>query len=257
MRSSPSFLDVDGARLAYHRTGEGPALLVTHGFSASSHMFEHMTRAFAATHTVITWDVRGHGATDAGADPAAYTTDLAVADMAAILDACKVEQAVVAGHSMGGFLSLRFHLAHRERVHGLVLIGTGPGYRNDEARGGWNDMCNAMAGALDKRGFDGFEGGDEFDADVHVHGPERLALAARGILTQHDAQVIDSLPSIETPTLVVIGERDAQFMTGSRYMADRIPSASLAVIPEAGHAPMLTHPEPFERAVADFLARDS
>lgn len=252
--SATTFLDTDdGARIAYHRRGDGPALLATHGFAASSHMYEHMASQLAPTNTVITWDVRGHGATDAGTRPEGYTADLAVADMAAILDDCGFDQAVVAGHSMGGFLSLRFYLAHPDRVRALVLIGSGPGFRKDDARAGWNDMCASMARGLDKRGLDGYRGGDEYSAGAHIHGAAKLALAARGILTQHDAQVIDALASIEVPTLVVVGERDEQFMAGSQYTADRLPGASLAMIPDAGHAPMISHPEPFERALGEFL----
>ena len=68
--------------------------------------------------------------------------------MVAILDAVGVERAVIGGHSLGGYLSLRFHLLQRHRVAGLVLIDTGPGYRQDAARDGWNTDGRELRGQL-------------------------------------------------------------------------------------------------------------
>ena len=77
-----------------------------------------------------------------------------------------------------------------------------------------------------------------------------LIRAARGILTQFDGQVIESLPGIAVPTLVIVGEDDTPFLDGSRYMAAKIPGAELAVIPDAGHAPNISNPAEFERLSA-------
>src|SRR5436190_12618547 len=106
----------DGVRIHHDVSGAGPAVLLSHGFGASSHMFAGNVGPLAVDHTVITWDLRGHGATDSPTDPAAYSVATAVDDMAAILDAVGVERATVGGHSLGGYLSLAFHLAHRDRV---------------------------------------------------------------------------------------------------------------------------------------------
>ena len=251
-------VDVSGVSIAY--TSVGPAarppattMLMTHGYAASSHMFAANARALADRHQVITWDVRGHGRSDAPPDLAAYDADLAVGDMLALLDHLGVERAVLAGHSLGGFLSLRFHHAHPERVRGLVLIDTGPGYRNSEAREGWNRMAIGFATALEQRGFAGHAGGAEFDSSVHVSGPGGLALAARGILTQHDAAVIESLPHIAVPTLVIVGANDEPFLSGSRYMDSKIANSRLVVIDDAGHAPNVSHPAEFDAAVGGFL----
>lgn len=253
-------MDVAGVHIAY--TGRGPSasrasttVLMTHGYAASSHMFAANADVIAQRHRVITWDLRGHGASDAPHDPTAYTADLAVADMLAILDDAGVARVVLAGHSLGGFLSLRFQLAHPDRVQGLVLIDTGPGYRKAEARDGWNRMAVGFATALESRGFAGHQGGTEFDPSVHQHGPRGLALAARGILTQHDASVIESLPDIDVPTLVIVGADDAPFIGGSQYMAAKIPAAELVVIAGAGHAPNVSHAAEFDSVVMAFLDR--
>ena len=249
-----SSLDRAGVRIHYEVRGSGPALLLTHGFSASSAMWASAAEQLARTHTVVTWDIRGHGASDYPADPALYSVPLSVGDMAALLDAVGAKKAVVAGHSLGGFLSLEFHLAHPERVAALVLIDTGPGYRSDAPRAVWNERIERMAAAFERKGLAALGDGAEVRAATH-RDATGLAPAARGILAQKDGRVVESLPKIGVPTLVLVGEHDEAFLAGSRYMAEKIPGAELAVIPGAGHSPNLSKPEEFHRALEAFLAR--
>ncbi|MFT3853606.1 MAG: alpha/beta fold hydrolase [Ilumatobacteraceae bacterium] len=75
------------------------------------------------------------------------------------------------------------------------------------------------------------------------------------MLTQFDGQVIESLPGIAVPTLVIVGDDDTPFLDGSRYMAAKIPGAELVVIPDAGHAPNISNPAAFEQAITGFLAK--
>lgn len=251
-----SDLDRAGVRLHYEVRGRGPALLLTHGFSASCAMWAASAERLARTHTVVTWDIRGHGASDSPADPSLYTVPLTVGDMAALLDAVGAQRAVVAGHSLGGFLSLEFHLAHPERVGALALIDTGPGYRSDAPRAAWNDRIEKMAAAFERKGLAALGAGDEVRAATHLDTTGLgLARAARGILAQKDGRVVESLPKIAVPTLVLVGEKDDAFLAGSRYMAEKIPGAELAVIPGAGHSPNLSKPEEFHRALEQFLSR--
>jgi pimeloyl-ACP methyl ester carboxylesterase len=245
-------LERPGIHLHYEVAGAGPAVLVTHGFGASSAMWARTVPALAATHTVVTYDQRGHGASDYPRDPDAYSIRHALGDIAGLLDAVGAERAVLMGHSLGGYLSLAFHVAHPERVAGLVLVGTGPGFRSDDARSHWNDMAERYAKDLDKHGLAGLPTSEELDPGVH-RDAVGLAMSARGVLTQHDASVIDSLPAIAVPTLVVVGSVDAPFLDGSRYMAAKIPHAELVVIDGAGHAPNITHPTAFASAVLGFL----
>ena len=233
-----SFLDRDGVRIHYDVVGRGPALLLTHGFTGSSADFEKCRDALARENTVITWDLRGHGRSDCPAEPASYSVPLCVADMAALLDVAGAARAVLAGHSLGGFLSLEFQLANRARVAGLILIDTGPGYRKDEPRAGWNKRAEGFAREFEAKGGERALG---------------LARAARGILAQHDARVLESLPAIAVPTLVVVGEHDTPFLAGSRYMAEKIPGAKLEVIANAGHSPAAEQPEVFSRVTSEFL----
>ncbi len=250
-------IDRNGVRLFYEVHGtEHPraTILLSHGYSASSQMWAPNLGALGADYRVITWDLRGHGRSDSPPQLDQYSERLSVEDMAAILDAVAVERAVVGGLSLGGYLSLAFALAHPDRVAALMLFDTGPGYRRDEGRAAWNRTAIARAEAFEAEGLAALGSGAEVRRSVH-RDPRGLALAARGILTQHDARVIDSLPAIAVPTLVLVGAEDRPFLAAADYMAERIPGATKVVLAGAGHASNLDQPEAFNRSVLGFLDR--
>jgi len=246
-------LERPAGNIRYHVTGsEGPALLLSHGYGATSAMFAGNVPAFAATHRVVTWDLRGHGSSDYPTDPASYSSANALADMAALLAELGLERAVLGGHSLGGYLSLQFALKFPDQVSGLVLIDTGPGFRNDAARDGWNGQAHRTAARLTERGLGGLGGSAELHDGEHrdVTG---LINAAKYTLTQQDAHVIDGLPQIAVPTLVIVGADDAPFLGAADYMTAKIPAARKVVIRAAGHAPNISQPEIFNAEVSGFL----
>ena len=245
-------IERNGVRIYYEDHGHGPALLLSHGYSATSRMWRGQVEALADDYRVVSWDIRGHGQSDSPADVAAYAETEAVADMAALLDHCEIERAVVGGLSLGGYLSLAFHLAYPERVLALMLFDTGPGYKNDTAREGWNDSAESRARALEKKGLDALGDGAEVRISQH-RSATGLALAARGTLKQFDARVIESLPGIEVPSLVLVGAEDRPFHAATKYMAGKIPRSTHVMIDDAGHASNIDQPEAFNAAVCTFL----
>jgi len=236
--------------ISYQVHGEGPAVLLSHGFGATSAMFEPNLAALAG-HQAITWDLRGHGASQSPAEPACYSAVSAQADMEALLNEHNIISAVLGGHSLGGYLSLSFTLAFPDLVRALVLIGTGPGFRKDEAREAWNQRSLKTADRLAEQGFAALGQGSELGAHADVQG---LVLAAKYTLTQHDAHVMDGLAHIAVPTLVVVGENDTHFLGAADYMAAKIPAARKVVIADAGHAPNIDQPEQFNAELRTFLA---
>ena len=251
-------LDRDGVTIHYEIHGRGtdhPPLLLTHGYSASSAMWAPNINSLDADRQVIIWDLRGHGYSDSPADPSQYSQDASVDDMAAILDECDVTRAVIGGHSLGGYLSLAFWLAHPARVAALLLIDTGPGFKQDAGRAQWNDLAETFATGFETRGLDALSAGPE--VNTGPHDPQGLAHAARGILTQTDATVISSLADIDVPTLVLVGEKDRPFLTAADYVAGKIPHSTKVIIAEAGHAPNLDQPAEFDAAVTVFLAQSA
>jgi len=246
------YIDRDGVRIHYEVSGDGPAVLLSHGYGASARMWAGQVEALTPSWKVITWDMRGHGGSDSPEDPSCYSADLTVADMAAILDACEVEQAVIGGLSLGGYMSLAFQLAHPGRTRALMLFDTGPGYRNDEARAEWNAHAEQRAQQLEAHGLEALADGAETASAGHTCA-RGLALAARGMLAQRDAAVIENLVNIQVPTLVLVGEHDEPFLGATDYMVRKIPYATRVVIRDAGHAANLDQPEAFNASIRAFL----
>jgi pimeloyl-ACP methyl ester carboxylesterase len=243
----------DGVRIAYtvhHPGGAGTPLVLSHGFAATSGMWDPNIPALAADRPVVAWDLRGHGQSDAPADPAAYSQEASIGDIDALLDVLGSRRAVLAGMSLGGYLTLAYRLAHPDRVAGLVLVDTGPGFRNPEARERWNRMAEGFARAIER---DGALSGSREVAQAHHRDPRGLVHTARRTLVQRDDRVLSSLGSVAVPTLVVVGADDHDFLAGSEYMASRIPGARKVVLPDAGHAANLDQPALFDAAVTEFL----
>jgi pimeloyl-ACP methyl ester carboxylesterase len=246
-------IDRDGVPIHYESHGSGLPILLSHGYGATCRMWDGQIAALADRWQVILWDMRGHGQSGDPADPSLYSQDLTAGDMAAVLDACGVAQAIIGGLSLGGVMSLAFHLTHPKRVRALMLFDTGPGFRNPEARSKWNERAAERARVLEVRGLGALGGGAEARLGKH-RSARGLAGAARGMLAQYDGRLIDSLPHIAVPTLVLVGGDDHNFLGATDYMAGKIPGAQKVVIPNAGHAANLDQPEAFNRAVVEFLS---
>ena len=246
-------LDRDGVKIHYDVAGSGPALILTHGYSSTGEMWAGQIAPLSKHFTVITWDMRGHGRSDYPADPAQYSEEATVADMAALLDAVGEKDAIVGGLSLGGYMSLAFHRAHPERTRALLIVDTGPGYRNDEARAGWN--ANAIKRA-ERYETEGLPNLSRASAEVRLarhRDASGLAHAARGMLTQRDARVIESLPGVQVPAVVIVGADDTPFLAASDYMAAKIPGARKVVIENAGHSANIDQPATFNAALMSFL----
>jgi pimeloyl-ACP methyl ester carboxylesterase len=187
-------------------------------------VWEAQVEELAARHTVVTWDLRGHGGS--APYPGPYTREAALADLAAVVESAGVP-ALLAGHSVGGYLSLAHVIAHPGTVAGLAVLSAGPGFRNPERRAAYN---RSVATVAERNGF---------PADVAA------------VAVQHDSLVIDGLGDIACPTAVIVGADDLPvYVAGSRYLAANIPDAWLVEVPGAGHDVHRERPE----AVAAVLA---
>ena len=156
---------VNGARIGYDDTGgDGPPVLLAHGFLMDRSMFAPQVAALAPDHRVITWDERGFGETPA-AESFSYWDS--ADDALALLSHLGVDRAFFVGMSQGGFLSLRAALREPERVLGLGLIDTQAG-REDEnvqpvydamtddwvTNGPSDELASAVASVIMSPGYD-------------------------------------------------------------------------------------------------------
>jgi len=218
-------------------------------------MWRGQIAALSKHHKLVLWDMRGHGQSGYPEDTAAYSEALTVADMAALLDAVGAETAIVGGLSLGGYMSLAFYRAHPSRVRALLIIDTGPGFKKDEGREAWNKRAHDTGDRFEREGLEVLKSASRERSSVTHRDATGLARAARGMLTQRDARVIESLPDIKVPSLIVVGADDTPFLAASDYMAAKIPGAQKVVIPAAGHAANIDQPKAFNEAVTSFLGR--
>jgi pimeloyl-ACP methyl ester carboxylesterase len=246
-------IDRNGVAIHYEVHGDGAPLLLTHGYSSTSAMWHGQIDALARNHKLVLWDMRGHGQSDYPDDPELYSETLTVDDMAAILDAVGARRAIIGGLSLGGYMSLAFYRAYPERVRALLIIDTGPGFKKDDAREAWNARADATADKFEREGLEVLKSASRERSSVSHRNADGLARAARGMLTQRDAKVMELLPDIKVPSLIVVGADDTPFLAASDYMAAKIPGAQKVVIPAAGHAVNIDQPQAFVDAVLPFL----
>ena len=238
----------DGVKLYFEVHGKGPAIILSHGVAVTSQMWRPQIEALSKDHTLVIWDFRGHGQSDKPDDQALYTQEATIADIGALLDHIGAQKAIVGGLSLGGYMSMAFYRDHPERCNALMLFDCGPGYRDPEARGRWN---NYVEEAAVKFGTSS-PWGDENTFTVHPT-REGLVRAARGILPQRDASVMDTLANITVPTLIVHGDDDLNFVEAMEIMRKKIPQAYKFVAPGSGHYPNIDAPELTNAAVRWFL----
>lgn len=248
-------VELNGIHINYEEHGShyGTPILLTHAYAATLQMWRPQFEALKE-YRIIAWDMRGHGGTDSPPTQDDYTEKLTVEDMAALLKHLGIKEAVIGGLSLGGYITLEFQLAHPEMTRALILCNTGPGYRKDDARAGWNDFSINYAKRFEEKGLDGIGRGIEIDETrQYQRSAQGLAFAGRGILTQRDAKVMENLEKIDIPTLLVLGADDARYKGGMEYLSTKIPNAKLVVVEEAGHAVNLYQPAAFNAAVSAFL----
>jgi pimeloyl-ACP methyl ester carboxylesterase len=131
--------ELNGQRISFDDSGgDGPPVILAHGFLMDREMFAPQVRELAPEFRVITWDERGFGQTEFDGRPFTYWDS--AADCLALLDHLGIERAVVGGLSQGGFLSLRAALLAPERVRALVLIDTQAGTEDPERLPAYREM---------------------------------------------------------------------------------------------------------------------
>ncbi len=257
-----SSASVNGVQLSYDDTGgDGPPVVLSHGFLMDRTMFAPQVEALRPHFRVITWDSRGHGDTGDDGQPFTYW-DLA-SDCIALLDHLGVERAVVGGMSQGGFVALRVALTDPARVRGLILLDTQAGTEDPEvvplyeamlaewvSVGPSDEIAEVVAGLILGEPDLTAAWVPRWRARPHAS----IAMPGQALITRDD--VTDRLGEIEAPALVVHGTADLSIaMEKAQRLVAGLPHGGEVVVIEGGtHSANLTHPEPVNRAILDFLA---
>ena len=256
---------VRGIEMAYDDTGgDGAALVLLHGFPFHRSMWRGQTSALGGEFRVVAPDLRGFGETPAG--DGEMTMEALAEDVAALLDALNLPRVILGGLSMGGYVAFEFFRKSPGRLRALVLADTRPQADNEDARRtreesaqralkeGVEPIVESMLPKLLTQ--DTRERGGEVVEAVRAMmlgtRPESAAAALRAMAVRRDQT--DLLPSINVPTLVVVGGEDSITPPAdSEAMSAKIEGARLVVVEGAGHLSNVERPEEFDRALVEFL----
>jgi len=258
--------DLDGMELNFEDNGKGLPLVFLHGFPLNQTIWQPQTRAFQNQYRIITPDLRGHGGSDA--PKGIYTMETLARDLFLLLQLKRCVPAIIAGHSMGGYVALAFYRMHADLVKGLILISTRAGDDTEEAKSG----REALAAAVEKQGSrpvvekmlpkmmsqKSLEQNpnlrNHVEAMMSATPSNGLVGALHGMAAREDSSEI--LRNIQVPTLVVGGTDDHLIPYGeSVTMAQAIPTAQLHLIDDAGHLPSLEKPDELNRVIGVWLRK--
>lgn len=258
-------IDNQGVAIAFDETGAGPPVVLVHSFLGSGEIWRAQVPVLAEHCRVINVDLRGHGRS--GHIEGGFTLYDAVDDVIAVLDALGIERAVWCGLSIGGMVALRGAIRHPRRVAGLILMDTDAG-----AEIAWHRVkYRAMGITVSAFGFRPllpFVAGLMFGATTRRDHPEVIREARAMIARNHVPSarrclealmrrdsVVERLPEIDAPALVVVGEEDRMLPPPlSRRIQKGLVDASFVMIPGAGHLTAIEQPERVNAALLAFLA---
>jgi pimeloyl-ACP methyl ester carboxylesterase len=249
--------------------GEGPPIVLIHGFGAALDWWDDIAPALAADHRVIRLDLIGHGGTEAPAS--GYTIERQAKLVAAVLDKLGVDRVIAIGHSMGGEVATALAEVNPERVERLVLIDSPPKPETTFKLGTRLALIPVVGELLSRFASDatirkmlaqgfapGFPVPDRFVADV-----KRLTYTAfrtahnDSIAYETEKPVVERLAALDPspPLLVIFGSRDALVAPASARLYERVPGAKLVIVDGPGHSPMVEAPEKVVALIKDFVSR--
>jgi len=215
------------SRLHVVARGSGAPIVFLHGMGTSAATWNRCMELLDDRFTVVAPDLLGHGDSPLLEDPSEYTRDRTLVDVDDILAGLDAPPVLV-GHSLGGYLALAYAATRPEAVRGVVVLNTGPGYRDDAKREEWNARSRRNA---------------------HRFGvPEQVTT----MNLQEDSVVMDRLADMTTPTLVLAGGDDRPYYTGAgQYLERKMPHARLVVVDGGEHS---MHEDSHAAEVAELIA---
>jgi haloalkane dehalogenase len=266
-------IEVDGLTVAYREAGEGPAVLLLHGWPTSSYLWRDVMPAIAARNRVIAIDLPGFGESDKPLD-AGYGFDFYAGVLDGALAALGVERVALGVHDLGGPIGLDWARRNPERVTGLALLNTLVYPEFSEAVLAFVNACSepqmrsfltspsGLEAAMKLGLADDSNLTDEVLEAVRAPFAEEdartvLADAGKGLEPEGFERIAAWLPSIEVPVRVVYGERDrilpeiAETMT---RLAGDVPQAEVTALPDCGHFLQEESPAEIGELLAEFFA---
>ncbi|NDY72615.1 alpha/beta hydrolase [Desulfobacter hydrogenophilus] len=257
--------ELNGIQLAYDEVGEGPAVLLIHGFPLCRQMWRPQMQALAAAgFRAVVPDLRGFGESEPGTEVG--STDLLADDLIVLLDHLGIEKAVVGGMSMGGYVMLNLLARYPERFSAACFIVTRADADDETARGKRNHLIaevkagrpDVVATAFtpllfaDQTVAERPELVDEVRGWMAAASPSGLVVGLEAIRDRSDSSAL--LPQLKIPALIMGAHEDKAIPPEkSTGMAEQIPGAQLCMVAAAGHMVNIEQPDAFNSALLDFL----
>lgn len=257
--------EVNGIRMHYEEAGSGPALVFIHGFPLTHEMWSAQVAGLSRRARAIAPDLRGFGGTDLR-EPVSMSRY--ADDVRALVEALGERAAVICGHSMGGYVALRFIDRYPEVARGLILVDSRAEADTPEAR----QRRMATVERVQGEGSAGFlaefaanlvgpttkerrpEVAERVRAIAARAGRDAVAAALRALADRPDSTRL--LASIRVPALIVHGEEDTVIpMQAAEALHAGVSGSELVRVAEAGHTPPAERPEAFNEALDAFLRR--
>ena len=254
--------EVNGHSVAYRDLGEGPPLVLLHGFLCDSRCWRRQLEDLSDSFRVVAWDAPGAGSSSDPPDP--FTSTDWAQCLGAFLDLVGIERAQILGLSWGGILGQEFYRLYPDRVLALILCDTYAGWKGSLPESACKkrlERCflesSLPAEAFVRRWVPEFftetaspdlkEEMSDVVSDFHPQGFRLMAKSSA------DTDTADLLPYIEVPTLLVWGDEDRRSpMNIAEQFRHAIPNAELTVIANAGHISNMEQPEEFNAQVRRF-----
>jgi pimeloyl-ACP methyl ester carboxylesterase len=265
MHEQSGFVDVNGTRLYYEIAGRGPPLILIHGFTLDTRMWDDQFEAFSHHYRVLRYDIRGFGksALPVQSEPYAHHEDLK-----ALLDHLEISQAFILGLSMGGGIAIDFTLEYPKVTKTLVAV--------DSTLGGFQ-WTSAFGELLKALSVEGRTNGVEAAKTLWLESPLFRSTSDNPTASSHlvtilshysgwhwvntnpihrlDPPAIERLDEIQVPTLTIIGEHDLpDFHTIAETLERTICNARKVTLQGVGHMSSMEAPEKFNETVLNFLA---
>ena len=259
---------INSVEIAYDDRGIGIPVLFLHAFPLNRSMWADQVNTLlhmGGAYRLVALDWRGFGESPVSDDIS--TMDVLADDVAGLMDTLGMQQAVICGLSMGGYVAFAFLRKYPQRMQGLILADTRPGADTAEAKANRENVAQLA-----------LSHGTEAIADLQIPRllsdytrqhhplieqavrqminaatPQGIAAASRGMALRSDFS--DLLSSISCPTLVIVGEQDVLTPPAVAHeYAARIPESQFVTIPNVGHLSNLEQPEAFLAAIQNFLS---
>ncbi|MDO8616241.1 MAG: alpha/beta fold hydrolase [Dehalococcoidia bacterium] len=260
---------VNGIELNYREAGEGFPIVLIHGFTGNLRNWALTVPALVQQFRTICVDLRGHGHSHKPTRAEDYTAEAMAEDVHGLMRHLGIAQCYLAGHSMGGMVAQQLILAHPSPFRALVLVDTAAEIPDSLLHHERRAERERLVEIAREQGMEAvFEEQLKASPQAPLLSPQFLNLwREQFLLTSRDAYIhcaqamgkrrplLEKLPAVQVPALIICGENDEPFVESSRRMHERIAGSDLVMIAGAGHTPQIEKAQEFNAVLTGFLAR--